>query len=54
MKVANYLSTIDGVAIYPVISLVMFVTFFVLVTLWIFRMNSKELEHIERLPLDEK
>lgn len=54
MKLANYLSTIDGVGIYPVISLVLFVTFFILTTLWVMRMSSKEIEQIERLPLDEK
>lgn len=51
---ANYLSTIDGVGIYPVISLVLFVTFFVLTTIWVLRLNSKEIEKIEKLPLDEK
>lgn len=54
MKLANYLSTIDGVAIYPVISLVLFVSFFALTTIWAMRLSSKEIEQIERLPLDEK
>lgn len=54
MKLAEYLSTINGVAIYPVISLILFVVFFLIVTVWIMRMNSKELEHIENLPLDDK
>ncbi|HZH67562.1 MAG TPA: CcoQ/FixQ family Cbb3-type cytochrome c oxidase assembly chaperone [Chitinophagales bacterium] len=50
---SNYLSTIEGVGIYPVISLVLFVAFFTLATLWALRLNSKEVEHIERLPLDD-
>jgi len=54
MKMANYLVTIDGVALYPVISLVLFVSFFLLVSVWIFRINKSELEHIEKLPLDDK
>jgi cytochrome c oxidase cbb3-type subunit 3 len=54
MKFSEYLSTINGVAIYPVISLILFVVFFLIVTVWIMRMNSKELEHIENLPLDDK
>ncbi|MCO5234337.1 MAG: CcoQ/FixQ family Cbb3-type cytochrome c oxidase assembly chaperone [Chitinophagales bacterium] len=54
MKFSNYLTTIDGVGIYPVISLVLFVVFFVLVTLWVFKLNTKELEHIEQLPLNDK
>ncbi len=53
MKVSNYLNAIEGVGIYPVISLLLFVAFFGLVTWLTFRMSHKELEHAERLPLDD-
>lgn len=43
-----------GVSIYPVISLVMFVVFFILVTLWIYSIDSKEIEKIEQIPLDDQ
>lgn len=51
MKFTNYLEKIAGVSIYPIISLVLFVTFFTLVSIWIFKMDKKELERVERLPL---
>lgn len=52
MKFSTYLEKIVGVSIYPVISLILFVTFFALVTLWIFSIDKKEIERIEKLPLD--
>lgn len=53
MKISNYLTSIEGVGIYPVISLTIFAVFFSLVTLWAFRMNKEDVEHIERLPLED-
>lgn len=52
MKFSTYLEKIVGVSIYPVVSLIMFMVFFALVTLWIFSIDKKEIEHIEKLPLD--
>jgi len=52
MKFSTYLEKIVGVSIYPVVSLIMFVAFFALVTFWIFSINKEEIEHIEKLPLD--
>jgi cytochrome c oxidase cbb3-type subunit III len=54
MKFANYLEQIAGVGIYPVISLVLFVSFFVLVNIWIFSISKQEIKHLENLPLDDK
>lgn len=51
MKFSNYLEKITGVSIYPIISLTLFVTFFVLVTILIFKMDKRELERAEKLPL---
>ncbi|MFM9944512.1 MAG: CcoQ/FixQ family Cbb3-type cytochrome c oxidase assembly chaperone [Bacteroidia bacterium] len=52
MKFSTYLEKIVGVSIYPVVSLVMFVAFFSLVTFWIFSIDKKKIERIEKLPLD--
>jgi cbb3-type cytochrome oxidase subunit 3 len=52
MKFSTYLEKITGVSIYPIISLVMFVAFFVLVTFWIFSIDKREIERVEKLPLD--
>lgn len=53
MKFSHYLEKISGVSIYPLISLILFVTFFLLVTYWVFRIDKNELERIEKLPLDD-
>jgi cbb3-type cytochrome oxidase subunit 3 len=34
---SNYLSSIDGVSLYAIIGLVLFVTMFVGVSIWVFR-----------------
>lgn len=53
MKFSTYLEKIVGVSIYPVVSLVLFVAFFVLVTYWMYSIDKTEIERIEQLPLDE-
>ena len=53
MKFATYLTEIKGVSIYPIISLVLFVAFFSLVIIWAYRSNSDEIEHFEKLPLED-
>ncbi|MBP7273931.1 MAG: hypothetical protein KA974_08815 [Saprospiraceae bacterium] len=54
MKFATYLVEITGVSIYPIISLVLFMVFFLLVTLMIWGIDNRQIEHIERLPLDNQ
>lgn len=44
---------ITGVGIYPIISLLMFVVFFVIVTYWVFSIDKREIERVERFPLDD-
>jgi cytochrome c oxidase cbb3-type subunit 4 len=54
MKYQTYLEQINGVEIYPIISLVIFFTFFVATTLWIFSKSKEEIEYEERLPLEDQ
>jgi hypothetical protein len=53
MKFSNYLTTIDGVSIYPIISLSLFVVFILLVFLYVLKMGKQEVEHDRNLPFDE-
>lgn len=39
-------------AIYPVISLLLFLSIFVGVLVWVFRLNKPHLEHMSKLPLE--
>ena len=47
------LQTIRGVAIYPVLGLVIFVSAFVVMIVATWRMKKSDVEHASRLPLDD-
>lgn len=53
MKFSNYLTTIEGVSIYPLISLSLFVMFILLIFYYVLRMGKEEVEHERNLPFDE-
>lgn len=53
MKFNNYLEQITGVEIYPLFSLILFVAFFIGVSIMAFRMSEKTVNHLENLPLDK-
>lgn len=53
MKFSTYLEQITGVSIYPIISLLLFVIFFVLVTYWVYSIDKNEIKRIENFPLDD-
>lgn len=53
MKFTHYLEKISGVSIYPIISLLLFVAFFTIVSLWVLRTDKKAIEYLENLPLDK-
>ena len=44
---------IGGIDVYPVLSLIIFVTFFTLAVVRALRMDAHEREHLAALPLDE-
>lgn len=54
MKFINYLESITGVGIYPLISLVVFVVFFGLVTFYVLKGNENHFEKLRNLPINEK
>lgn len=47
------LSSIENVAIYPIISLLVFVLFFVGMGWWVFRVDKGYIDHMKSLPIDE-
>jgi|JI91814BRNA_FD_contig_51_4330143_length_519_multi_2_in_0_out_0_2 cbb3-type cytochrome oxidase subunit 3 len=50
MKMSNYLVEIAGVSIYPIISLLLFVVFFVTVLFWVFFMDKNKVSYLANLP----
>jgi cytochrome c oxidase cbb3-type subunit 3 len=53
MKFKNYLDSIAGINIYPLISLVIFVAFFVGLLWYVFRMSRHEVDEMKAVPLDD-
>lgn len=46
------MDTIDGIEIYPIISFLIFFSFFVLVSIYVIKKDKKSLEEISNLPLE--
>ncbi len=53
MKFINYLTSISGVGIFPLISLLMFVAFFVFLGIYVLKADKNRLAYIASLPIDE-
>lgn len=53
MKFGTYLETIAGISVYPLISLITFVLFFLLVTWWMYSLDADEIKKIENLPFEQ-
>jgi cytochrome c oxidase cbb3-type subunit IV len=53
MKFINYLESITGIGIYPMVSLFVFVIFFLLVTLFVIKGNKKYFDKLSNIPLEE-
>lgn len=53
MKFINYLTKIENVEVYPMITLILFVTIFILATFLVFSKSRKTIEEIKNLPLED-
>jgi cbb3-type cytochrome oxidase subunit 3 len=54
MKFAKqYLETIEGVELYPIISLLIFFSFFVVLFWWVFTAKKEYIEKVSEIPLKE-
>ena len=51
--VSHYLQSIDGVAIYPIISLLIFATMFSLLTIWAIRIRKTDVQKMSMMPFEE-
>ncbi len=49
---SEHISRIDGIAIYPIISLIVFSILFIATIVWIIKLDKKYLTRMENLPLD--
>lgn len=49
----NILQSIDNIAIWPIISFVIFFLFFLILLWWTFTVNKKFIERMSNMPIDE-
>lgn len=52
MKFINYLESITGIGIYPLISFLIFFLFFLGVTFYVIRTGKKHFEEVSKIALD--
>jgi cytochrome c oxidase cbb3-type subunit 3 len=53
MKFINYLESISGIGIFPMISLLIFFTFFILLAIKVSIMDKSYLQQMNNLPLED-
>jgi hypothetical protein len=53
MKFINYLESITGIGIFPLISLIMFFVFFALVIFYIIKVDEKYIQYAKNVPLKD-
>ena len=52
MKFSNYLSSIENVSIYPVITLIIFLSVFIGAVIWIVTRDKEYISELENIPLE--
>ncbi|PIB27367.1 cytochrome C oxidase subunit IV [Maribacter sp. 4U21] len=52
--VKGYMESIDGIATYPMLSLLIFFIFFVVLFAWVFTASKEYIKEVSELPLDQK
>ncbi|MFO8148448.1 MAG: CcoQ/FixQ family Cbb3-type cytochrome c oxidase assembly chaperone [Bacteroidota bacterium] len=50
--VKGHMESIDGIEIYPIISLLIFFIFFVVLFIWVFTAKKTYIENVSQIPLD--
>lgn len=50
--VKGHMESIEGIEIYPIISLLIFFIFFVVLFLWVFTAKKNYIETVSKIPLD--
>lgn len=52
MKFINYLESITGIGIYPLLSLMIFLSFFVLVSIYVAKASKTHIDRLKNIPLE--
>lgn len=52
--IKHNLTSIDGVSIYPIISLLIFFLFFAVMITWVYRMRKIEVDELSNIPFEKE
>jgi cytochrome c oxidase cbb3-type subunit 4 len=52
-QIKHNMETIEGVAIYPILSLLIFFSFFVGLGIWVFSYKNEKIEEMSQIPLKD-
>ncbi len=52
--IKHNLTSIDGVSIYPIISLLIFFLFFAVMITWVYRMRKTEVDELSNIPFEKE
>ncbi|MFN5443877.1 MAG: CcoQ/FixQ family Cbb3-type cytochrome c oxidase assembly chaperone [Crocinitomicaceae bacterium] len=52
--IKHNLTSIDGVSIYPIISLLIFFLFFAVMITWVYRMRKTEVDELSKIPFEKE
>ncbi|MBD78638.1 MAG: CcoQ/FixQ family Cbb3-type cytochrome c oxidase assembly chaperone [Crocinitomicaceae bacterium] len=50
--IKGHMASIDGIEIFPIITLVLFTAMFALVLAWVFSMKKETIDEVSSIPLD--
>lgn len=53
MNTSFYLSDIEGISIYPIISLIIFFTFFIGLFVWVTKLKKDSVDACKNIPLED-
>jgi len=51
--IAHTMTSIGGISLFPIVSFVIFFSFFLGLLIWVSRIDKKYINHLENLPLKE-
>lgn len=52
--IKELLQSVEGVSVYPIISLIVFVLFFVIILVWMLKVDKNYIKKMENLPFEKE
>jgi cytochrome c oxidase cbb3-type subunit IV len=52
--IRDVLQSVEGISVYPIISLIIFVLFFAILIIWMIKVDKKYINKMKNLPLEKE